>query len=154
MAELKASELKYGVPLSTKIGGLTLTATQVETPESAEYAPEGALYLNLEKLGLADNAPGGAAAVSGETTVGETASTTSLPVFAWSTPLVTAKTSGEGAKQVAVAFTTAVTKTEGKLCLRIFSQETAAIGKPMIEPKTSTKAAISLCVCTIFTLGK
>lgn len=154
MAELKASELKYGQSLKTSVGGLFLTATQIETPESAEYAPEGALYLNLAKLGLTVEAVAGATSVSGEGSVGEVATTTPLPVFAWSTPLATAKTSGEGAKQVAVVFPTMVTKIEGKLALRIFSQETAAIGKPMLEPKTATKAAISLCACTVFVLGK
>lgn len=155
MAELKASELKYGVPLVTKLGGLLLTATQIETPESAEYAPEGALYLNLAKLGLTDEAVAGAAGVAGETTAGEVATTTSLPIFAWSTPLVEAKTSGEEAKLVSVMFQTAVTNTKGKLCLRIFGMgATAAIGKPFLEPKTATKAAVSLCTCTVFTLGR
>jgi hypothetical protein len=154
MAELKASELKYGVPLSTKLGGLLFTATNIETPANAEYAPEGALYLNLEKLGLADNAPAGAASVAGETTVGETASTTALPIYAWCTPLMTAKTAGEGAKQVLVAYTAAVTQIEGKLCLRIFAQNVAGLKEPLLEPKTSTKAPISLCTTTVFCLGK
>lgn len=154
MAELTAAELKYGQPLKTALGALYLTATVIETPSSAEYAPEGALYLNLAKLGLTNEAPAGLASVSGEGAQGEVASTTALPVLAWSTPLVTAKTAGEGAKQVAVVFPTMVTRIEGKLCLRIFSQETAGIGKLMIEPKTSTKAAVSLCACTVFVLGK
>lgn len=155
MAELKASELKYGVPLSTKLGGLLLTATNIETPESAEYAPEGALYLNLAKLGLADEAVGGATSVAGETTAGETATTTGLPLFAWSTPFVEGKATNEAAKLSGTIFPTTVNLTTGgKLCLRIYSQTTAGLGKPMSEPKTSTKAAVSLLVCTVFVLGK
>ena len=155
MAELKASELKYSAPLVTKMAGLLLTATRVETPASAEYAPEGALYLNLATLGLTDEAILGMAEVAGpKATEGEAATSTPLPFAAWSTPLVTAKTSGEAAKVVSVIFPTYVEQIEGKLCLRIFSQETAGIGKPMLEPKTATKAAVSSCVCTVFCLGK
>lgn len=154
MPAVTAANLKYGQPLVTKVGGLLLTATQIETIGTGEYAPEGALYLNLAKLGLPDEAPAGDASVSGEAAAGEVASTTALPLFAWSTPLHTAKDAAEAAKQVSVIFPTMVTKTEGKLVLRIFSQETAGIGKPMLEPKTATKAAVSLCVCTVFCLGK
>lgn len=147
--------MKYSEPLVTKLGGLLLTATQIETPSSAEYAPEGALYLDLSKLGLTDEAIGGNAGVAGTAGAGEIAATTGPTVYAWSTPMYTAKAAFEAAKQVAVVFPTMVTiTTGGKLALRIFSQETAGIGKPMLEPKTSTKAAISLCTCTVFCLGK
>jgi hypothetical protein len=155
MAELKASELKYSTPLVTKVGGLLLTATRIETPESAEYAPEGALYLNLAKLGLSNETIAGVQEGAGpKASVGETATTTALPFFAWSTPMAVAKTSNEAAKVVAVIFPTYVEQVEGKLALRIFSQETAGIGKPMLEPKTATKAAVSLCQCQVFCLGK
>lgn len=156
MAELKASELKYGESLRMSLGDLFLTATQVETPETAEYAPEGALYLDLAKLGLPDRTPGGLGNVGPYTAAGEVAASTALPLFAWSTPLHEAKNAATAAKQVSVIFPTMVTKTEGKLVLRIFSQETMGpgIGKPMLEPKTATAAAVSLCVCTVFCLGK
>ncbi len=157
MAELKASELKYGVPLVTKLGGLLFTATNIETPETAEYAPEGALYLNLAKLGLTDEAVYGNAEAAGPVaTAGETASTTSPPIFAWSTPLIEAKAQFEAGKLVSVMFPTSVSiTTGGKICLRIYGMgSAAAIGKPMLEPKTSTKAAVSLCACTVFCLGK
>lgn len=156
MAELKASELKYGIPLKASLGGSYLTATQIETPSAAEYAPEGALYLDLTKLGLPATTPGGLGNVGAYTTGGETAATTALPLFVWSTPLHEAKNAATAAKQVSVVFPTMVTKTEGKLVLRIFSQETMGpgIGKPMLEPKTATAATVSLCVCTVFCLGK
>lgn len=156
MAELKASELKYGAPLKISVGGYFLTATQIETPTGAEYAPEGALYLNLAKLGLPDETPGGNGPAGVETTESEVATTTSLPLYAWSTPLVTAKDAAEAAKLVGVCFPTAITKTAGsKLCLRIYGMGSAAeIGKPMLEPKTSTKAAVSLCVCTVYCIGR
>jgi hypothetical protein len=76
-------------------------------------------------------------------------------LFAWSTPLATAKAQNEAGKVLAVIFPTMVSiTTGGKVCLRIFSQETAAIGKPMLEPKDATKAAVSLCVCTVFCIGR
>jgi len=154
MAELKASELKYGQPVKISVGGYFMTATQIETPSGAEYAPEGALYLNLAKLGLSDESPAGISGAGTEGAAGEVASTTALPVLAWSTPLMTAKTQAEAAKQVSVCFLTAVSKTEGKLVLRIFAQETAGIKEPLLEPKTATKAAVSLCVCTVFCVGR
>lgn len=150
---MKASEIKYGVPLSTKVGDLLLTATQIETPTSAEYV-EGGVELNLAKLGLADEAPSGAAAVARETTVGETATTTALPVLAWCNPLMTAKTQAEEKKEVAVCFTAGIAAIKGKLFLRIFAQNTAGVKEPLLEPKTSTKAAVSLCTTTVFVLGK
>ena len=130
-----------------------LTATQIETPASAEYA-EGGVELNLTKLGLADEAPSGAAPVSREVGVGETASTTALPVLAWCNPLMTAKTQAEEKKEVVVCFLASIAAIKGKLFLRIFAQETAGIKEPLLEPKTSTKAAISLCTTTVFVLGK
>jgi hypothetical protein len=156
MAELKASEIKYSQPLVTKIGGVLFTATTIETPASAEYQEVGSgkgIELNLAKLGLTDEAVLGAVEVTPVGAVGETASTTAVPIAAWSTPLQTAKKAAENELQT-VCFLTAVTLGKGKLYLRIFAQETAGLKEPLLEPKTSTKAAISLCSATIFVLGK
>lgn len=152
MAELKSSEIKYGAPLRTQVGGLTLTATVIETPASAEYAEKG-VELNLAKLGLADEAVAGTASVGPEGGQGEVASTTSLPVLAWCTPLATAKTAAEN-ERVIVAYLATVTLGKGKLFLRIFAQNTAGEKEPLLEPKTSVKSPISLCSATIFCLGK
>lgn len=158
MAELKASEIKYGVPLVTKLGGVLFTATVIETPASAEYSDPadtgGGILLNLAKLGLADEAVLGVAQVAGpEGGTGETATTTSLPAAAWSSPLMTAKTSSEN-ERVLVAYQTAVTLGKGKLYLRIFAQNVAGEKEPLLEPKAAIKAPISLCSCTIYCFGK
>ncbi len=157
MAELKASEIKYGQPLVTKVGGVLFTATTIETPASAEYQEVGSgtgLELNLAKLGLADAGVLGMAEVAGpQGAVGETAATSAVPVAAWATPLTAAKASAENEVMILI-FPTIVTLGKGKLFLRIFSQGTAGIANPMLEPKTSSKALVGLCSATIFVLGK
>jgi hypothetical protein len=154
MAELKASEVKYGAPIVTKISDLLFTITNIELPASAEYA-EGGIELNLAKLGLTDEAVAGLSPVSRESAVGETASTTSLAAGIWSDPfLVKAKESGEEKKQVAEAVPCAVTVVKAKAFLRVLTTETAGIGKPFIEPKTSTKVNIGLFQTTIYAFGK
>ncbi len=158
MAELKPTEIKYGEPLRTKLGGLLFTATTIETPSGAEYQDVSGttkgMELNLAKLGLADEAVYGAASVAGpEGGTGETATTTSFPVAAWSTPLMTAATMSKN-ERVLIAYATAVTLGAGKLFLRIFAQNVAGEKEPLLEPKTAVKAPISLCSATIFVLGK
>lgn len=158
MAVLKSSELKYGVPFKVSVGSLYLTATQVETPASAELQGETeTLELNLSKLGLSDEAIAGLAAVAGPLgEAGSTATTTALPAVAWSTPLKTAKTANEAGKIVTVAFVTDVQITNGKLALRVYGESATvkADGNPLVEPKSASKAAVGACVCTVFVLGK
>src|SRR5947208_15275115 len=96
MAVLKSSELKYGTPLKTSVGDLFLTATQVETPASAELQAEReSLELDKTKLGLTVPVVAGldpAAVGQGlAATNGAVATTNALPVHAWSTALQTAK---------------------------------------------------------------
>src|SRR2546430_6073711 len=137
MGELKASEVKYSAPLVTKLGGLLFTATEIEFPASAE-AITGGVELNLEKLGLTDQAVLGNAAVAGpEATSGEVATTTALPVAAWSTIVVEQKTAAESAKEIKKGLITAITINANKLFLRFFTQP--VIKKPLSEANTAEK---------------
>lgn len=153
MAELKASEVKYGVPLKASVGDLYLTATQIELPAEAEYV-EGGFELDKTKLGLPVEGVSGTTSASREATVGATASTTALPALALITRLVKAKEANESGKQVAESFIADVTSIKGKLIVRIYVQEKAEAGKAQIEPKTATKVNIGLFTATVIVLGK
>src|SRR5438132_12129887 len=99
MAVLKSSELKYGIPTRVDVGSAYLTATQVETPASAELQAETeTLELDSTKLGLVGNQVLGVAGVLPQGLQGEAgsvASTTALPLMAWSTPLKKANVANE-----------------------------------------------------------
>jgi hypothetical protein len=156
MAELKASEVKYSEPLKTKLGGLLFTATQVEFPASAEVIT-GGVELNLAKLGLADEAVFGNNPVAGpEATVGEIASTSALPVAAWTSGIAFAqKEAGESAKAIVKALNVAISINANKLFLRFFETKTA--NKVLLEVTTAEKATsglMALSGCTVFVLGK
>ena len=157
MAEMTPALIKYGEPLKTKLGPLLFTATTIETPSGAEYSTPAdtgkGMELNLAKLGLTDEAILGAVELTPIGGTGEVASTTALPIAAWSTPLVTAKTSAEN-ERILIGYTTSVTIGKGKVFLRIFAQNTAGEKEPLLEPKAGIKAPISLCSCTVFVLGK
>lgn len=151
MATLTSAEVKYGAPLVTKLGGVTFTATTIELP-TGEY-PEKGFELNLAKLGLTDESILGANELAPQGAAGEVASTTALPIAAWSTPLQNAKKAAENELQT-IVFPTSVTLGKGKLFLRIFAQETAGKKGPLVEPATADKAVVTLCSATVFVLGK
>jgi hypothetical protein len=156
MAELKASEVKYSVPLVTKIGGVLFTATNVEFPASAEVIT-GGVELNLEKLGLADNAVlGNAEAAGPPATSGEVATTTALPIAAWTSGLAIEQlTAGESKTAIKKALNVTITINANKLFLRFFETKTA--NKVMLEVLTAEKATsglMALSGCTVFVLGK
>ena len=160
MAEVTSAEVKYSTPVRVSVGNLFLTATNIEFPTSGEYPGEGKLELNKEKLGLPDNYVGGQSESfgslgGGESTVGEVASTSATPLFAWTGGWVfESKTANESAKNMSKAFPATVTSVKGKLYLRIIRSETAK--KEFLEVTAAEKAnaPIGLCGCTIFVLGK
>ncbi len=156
MAELKASEVKYAAPVITKLGGVLFTATQIEFPASAEVIT-GGVELNLAKLGLTDESVLGNGSVAGpEGAAGEIATTSTLPVAAWTSGLaIEQKTAAESAKAIVKALNVAVSINSNKLFLRFFETKTA--NKVMLEVVTAEKATsglMGLCGCTIFCLGK
>lgn len=154
MAELKASEVKYSQPLVTKIGGVLFTATNIEFPASAETIT-GGVELNLAKLGLTDEAVLGNAPVAGpEGSAGETASTSALPIAAWSTTVIETKTAAEAAKAILKAVPTVIAINANKLSLRFLAVPT--LKKDWLEITTAEKAngEVGLCGCTVFCLGK
>lgn len=155
MAELKASEVKYGVPLVTVIGAVRLTATQVEFPASAETIT-GGVELNLAKLGLTDEAVLGNASVAGpEGGAGETATTSALPVAAWTSGVaIEQKTAAEAAKAILKAVPVVISIASNKLSLRFLAVPT--LKKDWLEITTAEKAngEVGLCGCTVFCLGK
>ena len=160
MGEVKSSEVKYSTPTRIAIGGMFLTATNIEFPSSGEYPGEGKLELNKEKLGLPDSTPGGTSegfgSLGGGTSeVGEIASTSATPLFAWTGGWVfESKTGNEEAKNMSKAFPATITSVKGKLFLRIIRSETAK--KEFLEVTAAEKAnaKIELCGCTIFCIGK
>jgi hypothetical protein len=154
MAELKASEVKYGIPLKTSVGGLFLTATQIEFPASAESIT-GGVELNLAKLGLTDEAVAGISNASGEVGAGEIASTSGATVFAWSTTVVEQTTAAKGEAIVKAVPTVITTEEKGKkLFLRFLAVVT--LKKVWLELTTAEKAnaTVGVCGCTVFCLGK
>ena len=154
MAELKSSEVKYGVPLKTSIGGLWLTATQIEFPASAETIT-GGVELNLSKLGIPDESVAGASSAAGEVGAGEIASTSGSTVFAWSTTVVEQTTAAKNEAIVKAVPTVITTEEKGKkLFLRFLAVPT--LKKVWLEITTAEKAngTVGLCGCTVFCLGK
>ncbi|HXJ92627.1 MAG TPA: hypothetical protein VMT20_07065 [Terriglobia bacterium] len=158
MGELKASEVKYGQPLVTKLGPLLFTATQIEFPASAESIT-GGIELNLAKLGLTDEAVLGNAAVAGpEGAVGEVASTTQLPIAAWTSGVAfEAKTAGESAKQIAKATPVSISINANKLFLRFYVLFKATAAEVLLEEGTTANKAkntVGGWATTIFCIGK
>ena len=158
MAELKASEIKYGVPLVTKLGGVLFTATQIEFPASAETI-EGGTELNLAKLGLADEAVLGNNEAAGPlATTGEVASTTQLPIAAWTSGMVfEAKTAGEASKQIKKATPVSISINANKLYLRFYYLFKATAAEVVFEEGTTANKAkntVGGFVTTVFVLGK
>ena len=156
MGELKASEVKYGIPLVTTLGGVKFTATQIEFPASAEVIT-GGVELNLAKLGLTDEAVLGNAPIAGpEGLPGENATTSALPIAAWTSGLaIEQKTAAESAKAIVKALPVTITINANKLFLRFFETKTA--NKVWLEVTTAEKATsglMALCGCTVFVLGK
>ena len=155
MAELKASEVKYSTPLVTKVGGLLLTATQIEFPASAEVVTNG-VELNLAKLGLTDEAVYGVAQVAGpEATSGEVATTSQLPAAIWTSGLAIEQSTSAKGEAILKALPVTVTIKAGKAFLRFFEAKTA--NKVFLEVTTAEKATsglMALSGCTIFCLGK
>jgi hypothetical protein len=155
VAELKSSEVKYSVPLVTKIGGVLFTATQIEFPASAETVV-GGIELNLAKLGLTvESVLGDGTAAGPEGAVGEIASTSAVPLACWSSGWVLEqKTAGESATEIKIAIPVQVTLAGSKIKLRFLRSETAK--KTFVEISTAEKAngAVGLSGCTIYCLGK
>ncbi len=156
MAELKASEVKYSQPLVTKLGGVLFTATNVEFPASAEVIT-GGVELNLEKLGLTvQSVLGNRAAAGPEGGVGETASTTAVPIAAWTSGLAIEQiTAAESATAIKKALPVTISINANKLFLRFFECKTA--NKVFLEVLTAEKATsglMALSGCTVFVLGK
>lgn len=146
--------MKYGVPLKTSVGGLWLTATQIEFPASAESIT-GGVELNLAKLGLTDEGVSGIAPVAGEGAAGELATTSGSTVFAWATTVVEQTTSAKGEAIVKAVPVVITTEEKGrKLFLRFLAVVT--LKKVWLELTTAEKAnaAVGLCGCTVFCLGK
>lgn len=156
MAALKASELKYGIPLRFVLGGLWFTVTQVEIPEGKEYEV-GTLELNLAKLGLTNKAIAGTTrAAYGVKGAGTTAATTAPPAAVWCNPVAAeAKTQNEAAVEVTTGALAQVTMVKQKPILRLYGITTAGDGKPVNEWKTATKATAGKpLVVTVFAVGK
>lgn len=142
------------MPLKTAVGGLWLTATQIEFPASAESIT-GGVELNLAKLGLPDEGVAGIAPVAGEGAGGEMAATTGATVFAWSTTCVEQTTSAKNEAIIKAVPTVITTEEKGrKLFLRFLAVVT--LKKVWLELTTAEKAnaTVGLCGCTIFCLGK
>lgn len=155
MAAITAATIKYSTPTVTKVGDLLFTVTNIEIPATTEEYVEGGFELKPASLGLTDEAINGAVGVARESAVGETASTTALAGAIWCNPvLAKAKEAGEESKQVAEAAIASVSLVKGKPFLRVYGLETAGIGKPFIETKTSTKQKLGLFTTTIYCLGK
>src|SRR5450755_3836918 len=83
MANITAASILYSTPLVTKVGGLLLTATRIETASSATEYVEGGIELKPALLGLTDEAVAGATPLAGEATSGTAATTTALPGLIW-----------------------------------------------------------------------
>lgn len=157
VTQLTAANVKYSTPVRISVGSFYLTATNIEFPTEKEFTEEGGVELNLEKLlgpgidttrAVLGNFPGTPLT---EAEVGEIASTSPLPVAAWSTAIVELKPSNESLKPSSKNYPTTVVNNKGKLFLKIFIQETAAANTALIEPK---KARVDLCGCTVFTISK
>ena len=155
MAELKASEVKYGAPVVTKLGPFLFTATEIEFPSGAEVVT-GGVELNLEKLGLTDAAVLGAQEAAGPTgATGSVATTTQLPVAAWTSGFCVEQTTASKTEAILKALPVTITVQSGKLFLRFLECKTA--NKVFLEVTTAEKATsglMALSGCTIFCIGK
>lgn len=147
MAAITAATIKYSEPFKYSAGGLLLTATNIEVPTSNEEYVEGGIELSAEKLGLTT------ATVAASASVGATAS--GFPGAIWCDGVIgTNKTTYEAGKQVAEAYVCNVVIINGVPWLRVFAQETAGIGKPLLESKTATKTKLGGFSATIYCIGR
>ncbi len=157
MANITAASILYSTPVVTKIGGVLITATNVETVSTATEYVTGGIELLPAKLGFADEAILGAQSVAGEpASLGTTISTSGLPAFVWCDPwMVDSKTANEGSEKELKAagnFGAQVTMVGKVPFLRLIALTTAGQDKGFSELKVKT--AVSACATTVYCLGK
>lgn len=147
MSAITAASIKYSEPFRTAVGGVFFTATNIEVAATTEEYLEGGVELKPESLGFVDGL------ISVGASVGGTAS--GVPGAIWCNPVATLnKETYETGKQVAEACLVSIVVIAGIPWLRVYAQETAGIGKPLIEAKTSTKQKLGKFSVTVYAYGK
>ncbi|HKI16814.1 MAG TPA: hypothetical protein VKA15_03000, partial [Isosphaeraceae bacterium] len=132
MSAIAAATIVYSEPFVMKLTDCLFTITKITIPATEEEYAEGGVELLPEKLGLTDGIITGTQATGG--------SHAELFGAIWCHPILGLdKETYESGKQVKEATLATIDIVGGKLFLRVFQQETAGIGKPLIEAKTSTK---------------
>lgn len=147
MSAITAASIKYSEPFKYAAGGLLFTVTNIEVPATTEEYVEGGIELSREKLGLTTST------VAESKGIGQTASGFAGAI--WCDGVIgTNKTTYEAGKQVAEAYVCNVVLIAGVPWLRVYAQETAGIGKPLLESKTATKTKLSGFSTTIYCIGR
>lgn len=147
MSAITAATIKYSEAFKYAAGGLLFTATNIEVPATTEEYVEGGIELSPEKLGLTTGL------IGASKSIGQTAS--GFPGAVWCDGVIgTNKTTYEAGKQVAEAYVCNVVIIAGVPWLRVFAQETAGIGKPLLESKTATKTKLSGFSTTVYCIGR
>ncbi len=156
MANITAASILYSTSYVTKIGGVLLTATNVETVSTATEYVTGGVELLPAKLGLTDEGIAGVQLVAGELpTSGTTLAGSGLPGLIWCDPwMVDSASANEAQKELKAAgnFCAQVTMVGKVPYLRLLAITTAGQDKGFSELKVKT--AVSACATTVYCMGR